>query len=264
MHAAAIAAALGASVLVVCPLGGRRGARVRALAAEAGIALDVVEIAEETRGTYTVVDDQSGALIEVLEPAPALTAFEARAFEARALARVHAPVVITSGSLPAGFDCGFHASIAQAASGVCLVDASGRALADALVAPGALVTPNVDEAAEAAGIPPREWSPDELARLLRPPSWISLGAGGSLFSPSADESWHLALEPPGAAVNSVGCGDALVGGYAAGIAEGLAPVDAAALGVAAAASKLTHLHPAMIDAAQTRALAAAVTRKRIA
>ena len=264
MHAAAVAKALGASVLVVCPLGGQRGGRVRALARAAGIELEIVEIAEETRGTYTVVDDREGALIEVLEPPPALSDFEARAFEARAHAHVHAPVVITSGSLPAGLADGFHAEIARAASGACIVDASGRALVEALQVPGALATPNRDEAAEAAGTLAGELDLSALARLLRPPSWISLGADGSLFSPSADESWHLTLDAPGSSVNSVGCGDALVGGYAAGVAEGLTPVDAAALGVAAAASKLTHLNPATIDPAQTRALAGAVARQRIA
>ena len=100
--------------------------------------------------------------------------------------------------------------------------------------------------------------------FCRAPSWISLGADGSLFSPGFDEHWHLTLDAPGAVVNSVGCGDALVGGYAAGVAQGLAPIDAAALGVAAAVSKLTHLHPAAIDPEQTRELAHAVTRRRIA
>ena len=251
-------------MLVVCPLGGRRGARVRELAADAGIDLDVIEIAQETRGTYTVVDDCKGALIEILEPPPALSASEICAFAARALARADAPVVITSGSLPTGLaDC-FHAEIARAATGTCVVDASGRALAEALCEPRALVTPNRDELSEATGAATSGLERGELADLIRAPSWVSLGADGSVFSPSADERWQLALAAPGAAVNSVGCGDALVGGYAAGIALGLSPLDAAALGVAAAASKLTHLHPAAIDPAHTRALAGTVTRQRIA
>ena len=257
-----MAAALGARVVVVCPLGGRRGARVRALAAAAGIELDVIEIDEETRGTYTVVDDHEGALIEVLEPPPGLSKPEAEAFEERALARIDAPVVIASGSLPAGLSDGFYARIARAATGTCVIDASGPALVEALREPGALVTPNKDEASEATATHGLEAG--ELARLVRAPSWITLGAAGSLFTPREGESWHLALAAPGAAVNSTGCGDALVGGFAAGIAEGLEPADAAALGVAAAASKLVHLHPAEIDPAQARALATTVTRHRIA
>ena len=130
--------------------------------------------------------------------------------------------------------------------------------------PSPLVTPNRVEVSHAAGTAADELELSKLAQLVRAPSWISLGAEGSLFSPSFDEHWHLTLDAPGAAVNSVGCGDALVGGYAAGIAQGLAPIDAAALGVAAAVSKLTHLHPAAIDPEQTRELAHAVTRRRIA
>ena len=264
MHAAAVAAALGASVIVFCPLGGRRGARVRELAAAAGIELDVIAIADETRGTYTVVDDRAGALIEVLEPPPTLSELEAGAFAERAHAHVHAPVVISSGSLPDGLTGGFHAGIARSATGSCIIDASGHELVEALGVPGPLVTPNRAEVSHAAGTASGDLGLSELAQLVRAPSWISLGAEGSLFSPSFDEHWHLTLDAPGAAVNSVGCGDALVGGYAAGIAQGLAPIDAAALGVAAAVSKLTHLHPAAIDPEQTRELAHAVTRRRIA
>ena len=66
-----------------------------------------------------------------------------------------------------------------------------------------------------------------------------------------------APEPP-PAVNAVGCGDALLGGLLTGLSAGAGLPAAAALGVAAATDKLTHLHPGRVDAARVRALATEV------
>ncbi len=62
----------------------------------------------------------------------------------------------------------------------------------------------------------------------------------------------------GPVVNAVGCGDALIGGLVAGLAEGDSLATAAVLGVAAATDKLAHLHPGKIDAERVRALATQV------
>jgi len=264
-HVGLVAAALGADVVAVAPLGGRRGERVAGLLAEAGLALDVVAIAAETRGTYTVVDDD-GDLIEVLEPPPGLTGEEAALLGDRAAAHAgKARVVVTAGSLPAGVDVGFHAAIATATTGCCIVDASGPALAAAIAASPGVVKPNARELADLDG-GAASASLGALARratsLTAGVVWVTLGARGSLLV-SAGEAWHLRVAPPGPAVNAVGCGDALAGGLAAGLARGEDLLSAASLGVAAAASKLTYLHPAQIDPAAVESLAGAVARTRI-
>jgi len=61
-------------------------------------------------------------------------------------------------------------------------------------------------------------------------------------------------------VNAVGCGDALAGGLAAGVARGLDLPDSAALGVAAAADKLGRLHSGRVDSAGVERLLAQVER----
>jgi fructose-1-phosphate kinase PfkB-like protein len=87
--------------------------------------------------------------------------------------------------------------------------------------------------------------------------WLSLGAAGSLLA-TPEMAIRLRGPEPGAVVNAVGCGDALIGGLVAGLAEGEAPPAAAALGVGAATDKLSHLHPGKIDAERVRALASEV------
>jgi fructose-1-phosphate kinase PfkB-like protein len=72
--------------------------------------------------------------------------------------------------------------------------------------------------------------------------WLSLGADGSLLS-TRDGTWRLTPPPSRAIVNAVGCGDALVGGLAAGLVRGLDLLEAARLGTAAATDKLAWLHP---------------------
>ena len=74
---------------------------------------------------------------------------------------------------------------------------------------------------------------------------------------------HLSA-PAERVVNAVGCGDALSGGLAAGIARGLELADAAALGVAAATDKLGRLHSGRVDRAAVERLLAVVRRSPVA
>ena len=66
--------------------------------------------------------------------------------------------------------------------------------------------------------------------------WLSLGPAGSLFA-TGEVIHRLTAPAPHAVVNAVGCGDALIGGFAAGLIAG-GPLAAAVLGVAAATEKL--------------------------
>ena len=91
--------------------------------------------------------------------------------------------------------------------------------------------------------------------------WLSLGRRGSLL---VSDVGALHFNAPGdRVVNSVGCGDALAGGLAAGLARGLDLPDAAALGVAAAADKLGRLHSGRVERAGVERLLAQVERAPI-
>ncbi len=265
-HVALVAAALGADAELVAPAG---GPLLGELLAAAHLPATLVPTKAPTRGTYTVVDPAVGDVIEVHEPSGPLTSDECEAFvDTAAAAFAGAAVVAIAGSLPAGTAPDLHARLVDAASAAgafTVVDSSSApALERALAAGPDLVKPN---AAEAAALLGGEQSLAAMAQGVRDRGaravWLSAGPDGSVLA-DASGVWHLAAPAPAAVVSAVGCGDALVGGLAAGLARGLALLDAAALGVAAATDKLRHLHSGRVDGPAVEALVPAVTRQRIA
>lgn len=265
IHVAIIAALLGAPAEVVVPLGGATGEKLAELLAEEPVTLAAVPIRGETRRTLTVVDPGRGDVLELLPPSPALDETEIDALLA-ATSRRAGPetLVVVSGSAPAGL-VGLPARIASAArdSGATVIlDTSGPSLRQAL-SEGApeLIAPNLSEACELLGRPlPGTPTPADLAKLAASvaalgPScvWLSAGAAGSMLSRDG-ATVHVRAPEARERINAVGCGDALLGGLAAGLIAGENPIDAARLGTAAATDKLSHLHPARITPGVVRAL----------
>ena len=113
-HVVAVAGALGADARLVAAGDERFGAL-----------LDVpctLVPAARTRGTYTVVDEAAGDVLEVHEPAEPL---DGAALMAAALGAVAAAtIVVTAGSLAPGVPTSFHADVARAAQGFSVVDTS--------------------------------------------------------------------------------------------------------------------------------------------
>jgi fructose-1-phosphate kinase PfkB-like protein len=122
------------------------------------------------------------------------------------------------------------------------------------------VAPNLTEACAVLGLDPDSAAgvdaPLVAARLRERGAgavWLTLGARGSVF---ADDVGCVRLTAPASerAVNAVGCGDALIGGFAAALVAGRPPREAIALGAAAATDKVAHLHPGRVDRAAVEAL----------
>jgi fructose-1-phosphate kinase PfkB-like protein len=129
----------------------------------------------------------------------------------------------------------------------------------------ALVT-TATEAAALLGESTGDGSLPATARALRDrgarAAWLSAGPHGSVLA-GENGAWRLAAAAPARVVNAVGCGDALVGGLAAGLERGLALLDAAVLGVAAATDKLAHLHSGRVEREAVEALVPAVSVEAI-
>ena len=274
LHVVLVAQELGADVQLVAPLGGPRGARVLELLEDERVPTVATQIADETRGTYIVVDPDVGEVLEVIEPAPTLTAAEFDRFLAATRAAIsQATIVAISGSLASGIPDSFVATVirlGREAGALTLVDVHGDTLVAALSAEPDLVKPNLSEARSLTGDTADEAAPlHELADLATDIAsrgaravWLSLGDRGSIL---VDDGavWRLEVEP-GPAVSAVGCGDALLGGLAAGLARGDSPVDAARLGAAAAADKLTRAHPGRVERSGVEAALSRVSASRIA
>jgi tagatose 6-phosphate kinase len=266
IHAACVAAELGADAAVITTAGGQSGDRLVALLASEPLDVHRVPVAEPTRGTYTIVGAADGDLVEIHEPAGALTAAESERLVSTLATLAWAPrVVAVCGSLPPGAPIDLHARLiatARERGAFTILDCSTpEALATAVAEGPDLVAPNLAEAGGLLGgeldSGRRAGEPRAIAEAIRERGaaavWLSLGREGSVFA-DAEGSVQLAAPAPERLVNAVGCGDALIGGLAAALVSGREPRSAAVLGAAAATEKLAHLHPGRVDRAAVEAL----------
>jgi 1-phosphofructokinase len=266
VHAACVAAELGAAAAVITTAGGWSGELLLALLASESVHAVSVPVVAPTRGTYTLVGEGGGDLVEVHEPAAVLTEREAEQLVATLAGLPDPPLAVAvCGSLPPGAPTDLHARLIAAARDLgafTILDCSTpEALAAGLGAGPDLAAPNLTEAGAllgtefdpGSGAPELESITARIADRGAGAVWLSLGSEGSVFA-TGDGAHRLSAPAPATVINTVGCGDALIGGFAAGRIAGQDPLGAAALGVAAATEKLSHLHPGRVDRAAVEAL----------
>jgi 1-phosphofructokinase family hexose kinase len=264
-HVAMVASALGAEVELIAPVGGRSGDYFEELLSSESFKTTTVRTAAATRGTYTLVDADRCDVYEVHEPPSCVTRAEVDQLVARADAGLQAAdIAVAAGGVATDSSADLHSRLVAAARGkgaVCLVDTSSPdALARALRAGADIVVPNLSEACQLVGR-----SPDPHADLrdlaaiacaVRAQGTgdvvLTIGRRGSLLARRSGEVLHFDAGVQGRPTNAVGCGDALLGGMVAGLLQGYELARAVALGAAAAADKLTHLHSGRVDPAAVR------------
>jgi 1-phosphofructokinase family hexose kinase len=274
IHAAMVARALGAEVRLVAPVGGRRGELLRDLLVAEGLESSMVPVAAETRSTHTLVVAELGDRVEIHDPRGGLSPAECGELVATARADASAArVVVVAGGLPPEAPADLHRRLLDAGreqGAFTILDTSSvEAFELGLGAAPDLVKLNLAElSAVLGGVIQHNAPPGALAALaerLRGKGagavWLSLGERGSILATSAGS--RLLAAPVERVVNAVGCGDALAGGVAAGIARGLELVDAAVLGVAAAADKLGRLHSGRVERASAERLVARVRQSPV-
>jgi 1-phosphofructokinase len=270
IHAARVAAELGAEAAVITTAGGRSGELLLELLASEPVEVRPVSVTGSTRGTYTLVAAEGGELVEVHEPSAPLTVSEAGRLVAALAGSGAARAVAVCGSLPPGAPIDLHARLiatARELGAFTILDCSRpEALATAVAEAPDLVAPNLVEAGGLvdADVDPRA-SDAELAAIAdairsrgAATAWLSLGAEGSMLA-DAEGAIRITAPAPEPAINAVGCGDALIGGFAAGYLAGRDLRSAAVLGAAAASDKLAHLHPGRVERGAVEAIEASVT-----
>ena len=192
----------------------------------AGVPAIAVSIKTRTRINLELIDESSREITEVLEPGPSIEASEEAAFLqqfARELNTI--PIVVLSGSLPAGVPAAFYAqlvTLAKTAGCIVLLDTSGGSLAAALESAPDLIKPNRQEASAVLGSPIHAFN-DALAAAhklqRRGPRTVvlSLGAEGALVVNEHD-ALH-GIPPPIQAISTVGSGDSFLAGWAVALAQ---------------------------------------------
>lgn len=218
----------GAEVVATGFVGGHAGNYIEDALTPFGIKSAFYHVEGESRSCINIWDETNHVQTEFLEPGFTLTEEDFLGFEERFKALVKdADVVAMSGSVPKGLDGTAYqrlVSIAKDAGKPVILDTSGKLLEMGIEAKPTLIKPNIDEIRMLTGK-----SCNDIQEIIEAAKAIhekgveivavSLGADGSLAV--GDEGVFRAVVPRINAVNTVGCGDSMIAGFALGISEGL-------------------------------------------
>lgn len=242
LNVARIVRLCGAQVQTTGFCGGFNGRYLEELLEEDGIAHTFTHVKGETRSCINILDERYGST-EYLEPGCTIEEEEEKEFLAQFARLAEESSVITiSGSLPKGVRrdiYGVMVGIAKDAGKKVILDTSGDALKEGLQAAPTMVKPNKDEMEILFG--EKISSMEDVIRCGKqiyemgiPYVVISLGKDGALLV--CEDGIFQGRPPQMKALNTVGCGDSMVGAFAVEMEKGTAPAETLKKAVAVASA----------------------------
>ena len=218
----------GAEVVATGFAGGHAGAYIEDALKPFGIKSAFYHVDAESRSCINIWDEVNQVQTEFLEPGFTLTEEDFAGFEEKFRQLVkEAKVVAMSGSVPKGLDGTAYqrlVKIVKEAGIPVILDTSGKLLEMGIEAIPTMIKPNIDEIRMLTGK-----RCDDISEIIDAAKAIhergvkivavSLGAEGSLAV--GDEGIFRACVPKIDAVNTVGCGDSMIAGFALGLSKGL-------------------------------------------
>src|SRR6185295_5937579 len=273
-HVAMVAKSLGVEVMWVGFLGGAAGEQCESGLTEFGVPLTVIRTHSETRVNLELISND-GRVTEILEPGGTVTEGEV----ARILATCRdifaesepGTQVAMSGSLPPGAPADLYAELIRLAHVYdcrTLLDTSGDALRQALIAAPDFVKPNRYEAADFAGyaIDGPTAAVAVTQRFFNAGAKsvaISLGAGGMVWQRAASSDAFVSEPLPLADCFSVGCGDAALAGFAIAHERRLSDEETLRLATACGSANCTAEAPGRVAAYDVQRLAREIAVRRV-
>lgn len=222
------AAVAGAEVVATGFVGGHAGNYIEASLKDYHVKSAFYHLEAESRSCINIWDEKNCVQTEFLEPGFTVTESEFQGFveEFKELVK-KADVVAMSGSVPKGLDGTAYQKLVKVvkdAGKKVILDTSGKLLEMGIEACPTMIKPNIDEirmltGKECAEIGEIVEAAKEIHARGVEVVAVSLGADGSLAV--SDEGVFRAIVPRIDAVNTVGCGDSMIAGFALGFAEGL-------------------------------------------
>lgn len=262
---------LGTDCLALFPAGGSIGRLLQRRLDEEAVPALALDIAGETRESFTVLERTSGREYRFVLPGPRLAAEEWQACLERVESLLDAfPWVVASGSLPEGVPEDFYARLARLVrgrGGRIAVDTSGPALAAALHEGVDLVKPNLRELRELTGEAleseeDRVRVAGELVRAGRSRIVaLTLGSSGALMVGIGETIRAPAMEVPIA--GTVGAGDSFLAAAVWCLNLGRSLEDALRHGVAAGTAALLAPGTRLAQREDILRLAAQVRTRRL-
>ena len=226
-------------------LGGRSGEFIACELQAEGLEGSYIPIRNESRTCLILAENGRQTVIN--EPGPVVDSDELMQFTGRYLHLLEdAELVLITGSLPLGLSDDTYAdfiSRAHQAGKRVLLDCSSRALSQAIRARPFMVKINNSEAGELLGrsitdLADAAAATSELQDMGATHAMITLGEQGAVLA--FDKTKYKFTSPAVRAGNSVGSGDAVMAGVAAGLLRGLQIKDLGILAVAAGAANALH------------------------
>lgn len=171
INVARVVKRLGGHCRAIYPAGGLAGRLLHRLLDEEGIASIPIDIAADTRESFTILDEANGDQYRFVLPGAPLSEQEWQACLDRVAGLADPPdYIVASGSLPSAVPEDFYARLARIAGSIgarIVLDTSGPALAAALEAGVHLVKPNLRELRDLTGLPlDREPEWERAAEML--------------------------------------------------------------------------------------------------
>jgi len=243
LNVAKIAVICGAEVLATGFAGGFNGRYLESLAAESHVATRFCHVEGETRSCINILDPKYGST-EYLEPGFSVKEDDLARFLTEFPGVIGESAVVTmSGSAPVGIPADIYrkmTELAKAAGAKVILDTSGDYLKEGLQGRPFMIKPNEDEIEALLGI--RAEDPEAVFRAaseLRVKygiPWVVISLGGNGAVLSCDEGVFHGLPPKLDPVNTVGCGDSMVGAFAVALERALPPREALRYAVAVSAA----------------------------
>ena len=226
LNVSRVATIAGEEVLATGFVGGHAGNYIEEELMMQNIKSDFVHVSGESRSCINIYDLNNYSQTEFLEPGVSVTEADKKAMLSKYLELIGAcTLVVISGSVPKGADSSLYQdmiSIARQHDKKVILDTSGALLKESLKAGPTMIKPNLDEvkALTKKDINNQEDLIDLALNLHNSGIElvvISCGGQGSLIA--CDQGVYQALVPKIYAVNTVGCGDAMIAGFAVGFSR---------------------------------------------
>ncbi|MCI6043788.1 1-phosphofructokinase [bacterium] len=228
LNVSRVAHLAGEQVTATGFLGGHAGAFIDEHVKSEGIISDFVWCNGESRTCINIWDEVNEKQTEFLEPGFSVSEYELDKMRYkfdRLLTKCD--LVTISGSTPKGTDAGLYKEMIRKvkdAGKKVILDTSGRLLEECLQAQPSMIKPNIDEIRMLTGRPMN--TREALIRAAKDIHdegievvVISLGGDGSLVA--CEEGVYQVRVPKIQAVNTVGCGDSMIAGFAVGFVRNL-------------------------------------------
>ncbi|MCK5213932.1 MAG: 1-phosphofructokinase family hexose kinase [Candidatus Omnitrophica bacterium] len=244
---------LGVCTLSTGFLGGPAGEYIKSQLHKEKIIGDFVEIAGETRTSFTMIDTSTGKLTRVLEEGPRISRRERMRFKEKFIDLIKScRIVVLSGRNISGAGEAFYRELTKIAQGKnkkVVLDTSGKPLFLGLQAKPFLIKPNLQEMEFL--LQQRVMTISQIKKAMTclfkkgvGNIIISLGRKGAVGSDG--ENFWLASPPKKNTINTVGCGDALVAGFLYAYTRGKGFKSCLQFGVATGSANALNLQPGLL------------------